>query len=182
MTYRLSVVRSFVIFQIFASYSAKIATCLPQFGSKMTAGKIGQLTLLILATVGVVHAVTFPLDPPELSEKCLCAEQDDAGWSSQQNRCLSSSVTSCLECPTRQICAGITDLAGALHLLMVPTCCTSLDGSPDLLSNLHWMIGISRYKCSEVVYLLSLRELQRGASCPARSADYQHVMVQYSLA
>lgn len=110
MSYRLPVVLSFLIFPIVASCSAKMAP--PQFGSKMT-GKIGQLTLLILSTLSVVHAVTFPLDPPELSEKCLCAEQDDAGWSSQQNRCLSSSVTSCLECPTRQVCAGIKDLAGA---------------------------------------------------------------------
>eukprot|EP00438_Fugacium_kawagutii_P009431 Skav202042 [mRNA] locus=scaffold1138:321323:326719:- [translate_table: standard] len=120
--------------------SAKTAP--PQFGSKMT-GKIGQLTLLILSTLGVVHAVTFPLDPPELSEKCLCAEQDDAGWSSQQNRCLSSSVTSCLECPTRQVCAGIKDLAGDGLQIFYGDCRSGSSCIPATESSLGFAVSIA---------------------------------------
>ena len=79
-----------------------------QLGSKMTARHLGHLTLLAVS----LSASAYPLVPPEISEQCLCAEEEGAGWSSEENRCLSSSVTSCLECPTRQSCAQIVDLAG----------------------------------------------------------------------
>lgn len=49
----------------------------------------------------LLGACAYPLAPPETSEKCLCPQHEGSGWSSEQNRCLSSSVTSCLECPSQ---------------------------------------------------------------------------------
>lgn len=41
------------------------------------------LTLALLSALAA-RATEFPLPPPELSEKCLCAEHEGDGWSSEQ--------------------------------------------------------------------------------------------------
>ena len=51
---------------------------------------------LTFALLALASATEYPLPPPELSEKCLCAEHEGDGWSSEQTLDLETkSVSTC---------------------------------------------------------------------------------------